>query len=135
MTLLRLSAAPLIGASVVPDVLVEQHVKPTAAQAALVDGLRLTAIAWVENHTRHSLQRRIWTATFDALCGDLALPRSPVRAVTGLRYAVEGGAWIDGVGLGRLAGDTLVPVVAWPTITGRTVTEVTFEAGFDDLGV
>ncbi|WP_210357643.1 hypothetical protein [Sphingomonas beigongshangi] len=133
MTLLRLSAAPIDGASIIPNALVDQHVKPTAAQAALVDALRLTAIAWVENHTRHALQRRIWTATFDNFCGDLDLPRHPVRAVTGLRYAVEGGAWIDGAALGRLAGNTLVPVATWPTVTGRAIVEVTFEAGFDDL--
>jgi len=129
-------AAPLDGAKVLPNVLVDQYVKPGNDQQALLDVFRLTALGWVEQHTARSLVRRRWVAIFDGFDADMRLPRDPVRSVFSLAYVDGAGAVIDGEGRWRIAGAQLLPAVGttWPATADRASTvQVTFEAGYDDV--
>ena len=129
-------AAPLDGPAVLPDVLIDQYVKPGVNRAALIDALRLTAVGWVEQHTARSLARRPWMAVFDGFGSGMLLPRDPVRSVVSLGYIDATGATVDGVGLWRLAGSQILPAIGgqWPSARtcGGAVT-VIFEAGYDDV--
>ncbi|MBM6576349.1 hypothetical protein KCP91_08185 [Microvirga sp. SRT01] len=133
-----MAAAPLTPESVLPAALIDQYVKPSEAQAALVGALRLSAISWVEGHTRHSLARRLWTATFDSLSDAIALPREPVRSVSLLVYRNALGETVEGAGLWRLDGNRLLPIsgARWAAdVIGATAVTVTFDAGYDDVSV
>lgn len=134
MALIRLTAAPLDGGAALPEALVDQHVKPTAAQAALVSGMRLAALAWVESHTRHSVAKRAFVATYDGFPASIRLPREPVRGVTALRYSADGVTWTDGLASVSVRGDVIVPGVGVAGFATCCLVEVTFTAGYDNLG-
>lgn len=71
------SAAPIDGPAILPNALIDQHIKPGDEQAALMNAFRLTALSWVENHTSHSLKRRRWVAAYNGFDDKLRLPASP----------------------------------------------------------
>lgn len=131
-------AAPIDGAGVLPDDLVDQYIKPDVDQVALLDAFRLTAIDWVERHTARSLERRRWVALFDGFGDDLHLPREPVHDVAALGYVDAAGTAIDGTGLLRLVGAQVLPAVGvrWPrTAPQLGAVIITFEAGYEDVAI
>lgn len=131
-------AAPLDGPAILPDVLVNQYVKPGGDQAALLDAFRLTALDWVERHTSRSLKRRRWIAMYDGFEDVMRLPREPVRDVVALGYIDQSGTAANGAGLWRTVGAQVLPAVnvRWPQTADRVGSViVTFEAGYDDVGV
>lgn len=130
------SAAPIDGPAILPNALIDQHIKPGDEQAALMNAFRLTALSWVENHTSHSLKRRRWVAAYNGFDDKLRLPREPVRDVISVGYVDRNGVTADSAGLWRLAGAQIVPAVnaRWPETADCTdAVTVTFEAGYDDV--
>lgn len=131
-----MSAAPLDGAAVLPDALVDQYVKPGADQLLLLAAFRLTALGWVEGHTAQSLIRRRWVATFDGFDDVMRLPRDPVRSAISLAYFDQADVLTSGDGLWRIVGSQLLPAVGttWPVTADRgSAVQVTFEAGYDNV--
>ncbi|MFD1951873.1 hypothetical protein ACFSGX_13955 [Sphingomonas arantia] len=132
-----MSAAPIDAAAVLPNVLIDQYVKPAGAQTALLDAFRKTAIDWIEGHTAKSLARRQWTAAFDGFGEALLLPREPVRSVVAVDYVDLAGATVVGGSFWQQDGSQIGPSAngRWPAAsTARGSVLVTFEAGFDDVG-
>lgn len=129
-------AAPLNGAAVLPDALVDQYVKPAADQAALLNAFRMTALTWVEGHTKRSLVRRRWVAMFNGFADVMRLPCEPVRSVVSLGYFNQAGISTSGDGLWRLSDAYILPAgnTSWPAAADcRDAVQVTFEAGYDDV--
>lgn len=129
-------AAPLDGAALLPDALVDQYVKPGADQMLLLAAFRLTALGWVEGHTAQSLMRRRWVATYDGFANVMRLPREPVRSIVSLAYFDQAGNPTSVDGLWRIVGSQLLPAVGttWPATGDRgSAVRVTFEAGYDDV--
>lgn len=131
---MTVSAAPIDGAAVLPDALIEQYVKPGGDQVALIGALRLAAIDWVERRTARSLGRRVWTAHADGFTSKLTLPCDPVRSVLSLHYTDHAGLSINAIGLFRLSGREILSAtdIRWPQAAARSVT-ILFEAGYDDI--
>ncbi|MGN5373278.1 hypothetical protein [Sphingomonas hankookensis] len=125
------ATAPIDGPAVLPDALIEQYVKPGEGQELLIDSLRLTALMWVEQHTGHALTRRQWTAVFTGFDDTLWLTRKPVRAVSAVAYT---GGTAEAVARWDRSG-RVVPVSGqrWPVTDGPVT--VTFDAGYDDVGI
>ena len=130
------SAAPIDGPAILPNALIDQHIKPASDQAALMDAFRLTALDWVEKHTAHSLQRRRWVVMYNGFADMPRLPREPVRNVVSVGYVDRNGVSVDGTGLWRLSGAQIVPAAngRWPeTAECSDAVTITFEAGYDDV--
>ena len=130
------SAAPIDGPAILPNALIDQHIKPGDDQAALMDAFRLTALGWVERHTSHSLKRRRWVAVYNGFDNMPRLPREPVRNVVSVSYVDRNGGMVDGDGLWRLSGAQIVPApnARWPeTADCSDAVTITFEAGYDDV--
>ena len=129
--------APVDGAAVVPDALVDQHVKPASEEdALLIAALRLAAIDHLEAFTGRSLQRRAWRMTCDHFQTSITLLRGPVWQVTAIRYLD-----VDGVARTmpswRQSGDVVMPMAGlrWPaTVCGAGAVTIDFVAGFEDVG-
>ena len=126
-------AAPIDGAAVLPDDLVDQYVKPAGDQVALLSAFRLTALDWVERHTGRSLTRRRWISRFDGFEMTLRLPRSPVREVVAVSYSGGAGAIDLAPADWRLIGDDMLNPAAgrWPVSAGPVT--VVFDAGYDNV--
>ena len=127
--------APPDAAAIVPQALIDQHLKPASdADADLIDVVRLAAIDHVERYTGRSLQRRAWAVDFDGFGCSMRLPRSPVETVTAVRYIGTEGAVLSATGW-RIADDLLVSgAVGWPTtLIGPGVVTVDFTAGYLDV--
>lgn len=130
-------AAPLDGLAVLPEALVDQYIKPGRDQAALLSAFRLTALDWVERHTKRSLARRQWVAMFDGFDDVLRLPCEPVRDVASVSYVNATGLPTSGTGIWRLSGAHIVRAFGsqWPVTADRAAAvTVTFDAGYDDVG-
>ncbi len=128
--------APVDGAAVVPDALVEQHVKPASDDASLIQAIRLAAIDTLERFTARSFQRRAWRMTCDGFACAITLPRSPVSQVTSITYLDANGV-SQQVAAWRQSGDVVMPVAhsTWPvTLSGAGTLTIDFVAGFDDIG-
>ncbi|MEH3046502.1 head-tail connector protein [Sphingomonas adhaesiva] len=127
--------APPDAAAIIPPTLIDQHLKPASdADAELIDVVRLAAIDHIERYTGRSLQRRAWAADFDGFGCSLRLPRSPIGAVTAVRYIGTEGTVLSATGW-RIADDLLVSGVAgWPVaLAGPGVVTVEFTAGYLDV--
>lgn len=132
-------AAPIDGAAVLADDLIDQYVKPdNDDQAGLIAALRLTALGWVERHTSRSLQRRRWVAMFDGFDAVMRLPVEPVSSIFSVGYVDPTGNTVDAVGAWQSAGDHLLPAngVQWPSTASRPgAVVVAFEAGYVNVAI
>lgn len=127
--------APPDAAAIIPQALIDQHLKPASdADAELIDVVRLAAIDQIEGFTGRSLQRRAWAVDYDGFGYPLRLPRSPIASVGAVRYIDPAGITVAATGW-RLADDTLVSGgLGWPaTLTGPAVVTVEFTAGYVDV--
>ncbi len=124
------ATAPIDGSAVLPDALIDQFVKPGEGQQLLIESLRLTALMWVEQHTRHVLTRRQFVAVFNGFADPLWLDRTPIHAVTAITYAGgDAGAVARWERSGRIAPAT---GQRWPASSGPIT--IAFDAGYDDVG-
>lgn len=104
----------------------------------LIEAYLFAALTYVGEATGRVLAAETWAASFDSVCGDLVLPKAPVKTVTAISYFDAAG-----VSQSALVADfllikdddraTLRPISGktWPPLQDRPdALTVTFTAGY-----